>query len=174
MQKIYNGAPPPSPEEHHEVIESYKKILQGTSTQDYDREGLAQANAVFTISKSGVMAQLAHMTVTMNAMQAQLKTLASAKTNQSRSKGNFYCWGCERNLTHGRKTCSSKKAVHQEEAYYNKSMGSSEKECEWRLWAIFNKIKISKPKISSINHIDTPPNPNSTNILERSERIVRR
>ena len=33
------------------------------------------------------MAQLSHMTVTMKTMQAQLKTLTSAKSNQSRSRG---------------------------------------------------------------------------------------
>ena len=40
---------------------------------------LAQASAVLTSSNSVVMAQLAQMTVTMNSMQAQLKTLASEK-----------------------------------------------------------------------------------------------
>ena len=44
-------------------------------------------------------------------------------------------------------------------------MGGSEKGCEWRLGAIDNKIKISNPKISLINHIDAPPNPTSTNML---------
>ena len=39
---------------------------------------MTQAYAVLTISNSAVMAQLAHMTVTMNAMQRQLKTLAYA------------------------------------------------------------------------------------------------
>ena len=58
-------------------------------TQDYDMGGLAQANVVLTSSNSAVMAQLAHMTVTMNAMQAQLKTLTSAQTNQARPKIKF-------------------------------------------------------------------------------------
>ena len=53
-------------------------------------EGLAQANAVLTSSNSAVMAQLAQMTVTMNSMQAQLKIIASAKTNQARPKKNHY------------------------------------------------------------------------------------
>ena len=44
-------------------------------------------------------------------------------------------------------------------------MGGSEKGREWRLWAIDNKIKMFNPKISLINHIDTPPNPTSTNML---------
>ena len=69
-------------------------------------EGMAQANAVLTSSNSAVMAQLAHMNVTMNSMQAQLKTIASAKTNQLRSKINFYCWICRSNFTHWSKTCS--------------------------------------------------------------------
>ena len=57
--------------------------------KSYNVEVMAQANAVLTISKSVVMAQLAYMTVTMNAMQAQLKTLAYAKTNQTRSKRKY-------------------------------------------------------------------------------------
>ena len=44
-------------------------------------------------------------------------------------------------------------------------MGVSEKGWEWRLGEIFNKIEIIKPKISLINYIDTPPNPNINNIL---------
>ena len=37
-------------------------------THSYDLEGMAQANAVLTRSKSAVMAQLKHMNVTMNAI----------------------------------------------------------------------------------------------------------
>ena len=48
----------------------------------YELEVLAQANAVLNRSNSVVMAQLVQITVTMNAIQAQLKTLASAQTNQ--------------------------------------------------------------------------------------------
>ena len=44
-------------------------------------EGLTQANGVFTISNTAVMAQLEQMTVTMNAMQTQLNTLMAAPTN---------------------------------------------------------------------------------------------
>ena len=54
--------------------------------QSYEREGLAQANAVLTISNSAEMAQLAQMTVAMNSMQVQLNTLASDKTNQTSPK----------------------------------------------------------------------------------------
>ena len=105
------------------------------------------------------------MTVTLNDMEAQLKTLVSAQNYQARKKRKFYCWSCGRNFTHGRKTWSATKAGHQEEAYYRKSMGGSEKGCEWRLGTIDNKIKISNSKISLIDHIDTPPNPSSTNML---------
>ena len=45
MQNIY-GAPPPSLEDHHEVIEDMQTIVQGMQTQVYDLEVLAQANAV--------------------------------------------------------------------------------------------------------------------------------
>ena len=44
-------------------------------------------------------------------------------------------------------------------------MGGSEKGREWRLGKIVNKIKISNPKISLINNLDTPPNPTSTNMI---------
>ena len=55
-------------------------------TQVYELNGLALANAVLTSSNYAVMAQLEWMNVTMNAIQAQLKTLASAQTNQTRPK----------------------------------------------------------------------------------------
>ena len=45
-------------------------------------------------------------------------------------------------------------------------MGGSERGSALRLGAIDDKIKISNPKISLTNHIDTPPHPNSTNMLE--------
>ena len=45
-------------------------------------------------------------------------------------------------------------------------MGGSEKGCEWHLGVTVNKNKISKPKISLINHIDTPPNTTSINMKE--------
>ena len=44
-------------------------------------------------------------------------------------------------------------------------MGVIEKGCERRLGSINNKIKISNPKISLINHINNPPNTTSTNML---------
>ena len=43
-------------------------------------------------------------------------------------------------------------------------MGGSEKGCELWVGAIDDKIKNSIPKISLTNHINTPPNPNITNI----------
>ena len=91
---------------------------------------MAQANAVLTSSNYAVMAHLEQMNVTMNSMQAQLKTLASSQNNQARPKIKFYFWSYVRKFTHRRKTCSAKKAVHQEEAYYKKRMGGSEKGCE--------------------------------------------
>ena len=110
--KIY-GAPPLSLEDHHEAIKYIQTIMQGMQTQGYDLERLAQANAALNRSNSAVMAQLAQMTVTMNAMQAQLKTLASAQNNQARPKRRFYCWSYGSNFTHRRKICSAKKTVHQ-------------------------------------------------------------
>ena len=103
VQNIYD-APTKSPEEHNEVIEYIQTIVQGMQTQGYNMEELAQSNLVLTSSNSAIMAQLAQMTVTMNAIKAQLKTLASAKTNQERLKIKFYCWSCGRNSTQGRKT----------------------------------------------------------------------
>ena len=70
---------------------------------------MAQANAVLTISNSAVMAQLAYMTVTMNAMQAQLKTLVYSQTNQARPKREHYCWSCGSNYTHGEKLVRKRK-----------------------------------------------------------------
>ena len=109
------------------------------------------------------------MTVTMNFMQVQLKTLAPVQTNQARPRINLYYWNCGRNFTHGSKTCSEKKAGNQEESYHKKQMCGSEKGCECELGAIVNKIKIINPKISLINNIDTPPNPTSTNMLAISD-----
>ena len=47
----------------------------------YDLEVLAKDNVVLTILNLVVMAQLEHMNLTMNAMQAQLKTLVAAPTD---------------------------------------------------------------------------------------------
>ena len=44
-------------------------------------------------------------------------------------------------------------------------MGGSEKGCERQLGATVNKNEISNPKNSLVNYIDTPPSPNSTNML---------
>ena len=96
-------------------------------TQVYELKVLAQANAVLTRSNSAVITQLAQMNVTMNAMQAQLKTLASAQTNQASPKIKFYCWSCGSNFTHEIKTCSANKAGLQEEVHYKKRMGGNEK-----------------------------------------------
>ena len=60
-------------------------------TQIYYLVGLAQANAVLTNSNTAVMAQSVEMTVTMNAMQAQLKTLIVDPMNQTSSNRMYYC-----------------------------------------------------------------------------------
>ena len=93
-------------------------------------DGLSQANAVLTRSNTEAIAQLANITVTMNTIRAQLKTLILAPANQTRSKRNCYCWSCRSNYIHRSKTCSSKKSEHKDEAYYKKRLGGSEKECE--------------------------------------------
>ena len=95
--------------------------------QSYDKEGLAQANAILTRSKSVVIEKLAQMIVTMNAMQAQLNILSSDPINQTRTKINYYCWSCGIDYTHRSKTFSSKKSGNQEEAYHNNIMGGSKK-----------------------------------------------
>ena len=72
--------------------------------QSNNMEGLAQTNAFLTSSNLAVMSQLVQMTITMNTMQAQLKTLSSAITNPTSTNINFYCWICGGNFTHGSKT----------------------------------------------------------------------
>ena len=111
------------------------------------------------------MAQLAQMTVVVNAMQAQLKTRASSPKNQTRSKRNYYCCICGSTYTHGSKTWSSKKPWHQEEAYHKKLLSVRKKGCKWRLGEIINKIKIRNPKINLINCIGAQPNSPSNNTL---------
>ena len=74
VQEIY-VAPPTPTEEHQEAIYNLHTIVQEIQTKSYDLEGLAQANKFLTIYNSAVMSQLAHMTATMNAMNAQLKAL---------------------------------------------------------------------------------------------------
>ena len=81
---------PPHPlEEHHEVIENFNTIIQGMQTNTYDLEGLAQVNAVLNSSNSTVMAKLAQMTLTTNAMQAQLNILESTTNNTTMIKRKF-------------------------------------------------------------------------------------
>ena len=140
-------------------------IFQRIQNHSYELEGLAQSNAVLASSNPVVMAQLEQMTVAMNAIQAQLKTLSSATTNPTSTKRKFYCWSCGINYTRGSKTCSAKKSGHKEDSYYNKQLYGSENGCEFQLGAIINKIEISNPKIILINYIGTPPNPPSKNML---------
>ena len=49
VQNIYSVTPPPS-EEHHKYIEYLHTIVQGTQTQIYEQEGLAQSNKVLASS----------------------------------------------------------------------------------------------------------------------------
>ena len=88
---------------------------------------MAQANAVLTRFNSAVMAQTVQLSVTMNAMKAQLRILSSAPTNQTRSNMKYYCWSCGINYTHGSITCSAKKEGHQEDAYHKKGLIIREK-----------------------------------------------
>ena len=127
VKNIYGSPHHHTPEEHHDVIEDIQKIVQGMQTLCYEMEGPAQANAVLTRSNSAAMTQLKQMNVMMNAMQAQLNTLASEQTNQEWPKRNHFCWSCGRNYTHGNKTSSTKKGGHQEEAHHKKRMVGSEK-----------------------------------------------
>ena len=129
VNKMYDVLPPP-PEEHHEAIFNLNTIVQGTQTQSDKMEVLVQVNEVLTISNSVSMAQLAQINVTMNAMKAQLKTLALMKTNPTRTKRKFYCWSYEINYNHWNKTYSSKKAFRKEDAYCNKKLGGSKKRCK--------------------------------------------
>ena len=96
IQNIY-GVPPPPPADHHEAIYNLNTSVQGMQTHSYDLEELALANAFHTSSNSEVMAQLEQMTVTMNAMQAQLKILLSPLKNQTRTKMKYYCRSCGSN-----------------------------------------------------------------------------
>ena len=68
------------------------------------------------------------MTVTMNAIQVQLKTLASAQNNQESPKMKHYCWSCRIKYTNRSKNLSAKKPVHQEKAYYKKKGWVPDKE----------------------------------------------
>ena len=110
-----------------------------------------------------------HTTVTMNAMQAQLKTFSSTPTKPTRPKRMYYFWSFWSNYTSGSKTCWTKKGGHKEESYYKKQLVGRKKWSGWRLGAIFNKIEISNPKNILINFIWTPQNVPSNNMLEISD-----
>ena len=139
VQNIH-GIPSIPIEEHHEAIDHISPIVQGMQMQIHDLEVLVKFNAVLTRSNMAVMAQLVQMTVTMNAMQAQLKTLAAAPMKQTRLKRKYYCWSFGRNYTHRSKTLSSNKSGHQDEAYYKKRLGGREKWCDLWLGAEMNKF----------------------------------
>ena len=105
------------PEDHHELINHINTIFQGIQIYSHKLEGMAQFNVVLTRSNTAVMALLAQMNVIMNAIQAQLHSLAAEPKNQTSLKRKYYCWSCGRNYTHGSKTCSSNKSGHQDEPY---------------------------------------------------------
>ena len=88
VKNIY-GVPPPSLEEHHKAIDNLQNIVKRMQTQSYDLEGMAQANSFLTSSNSVVITKLAHMTVTVKNMQAQLKELSSATKKPTRTKRIF-------------------------------------------------------------------------------------
>ena len=129
VQNIYSVTPTPPPEKHHEMIHNLNNFVQEIQTQSSKLKGMTQANSVLTRSNSAVMAQWAHMIVTMNAMQAQLKTLSPATTEPTSTKNNYYCWSCRSNYTHGSISCLDKKAGHNEEIFYKKQLVRSEKGC---------------------------------------------
>ena len=89
MQNIYDAPPSPS-EEHQEAIDYIQTIVKGMQTQRYDLEGMAQANTVLTSSNSALMAQLVQITLTINAIHAQLKKITSEKTNQASTRIKHY------------------------------------------------------------------------------------
>ena len=171
VQNIYGVLTPP-PEEHHKAINNLNTIVQGMNKQSYKLEGREHANIVLTIYNSAVMAQLAQMNVTINALKVQLKTLTSTTTNPTRSNRKFYCSICRRNFTHGSKTWLDKKTGLTEEAYYKKILGGSEKGRKWRLGEIIYKIKMINPKISLINCIGATPNVPSKNMPEIADSGV--
>ena len=61
-------------------------MVQVIQKQEYELEGLSQSNVILTSSNAGLMAHLAQMTVTMNAMQVQLPTLVSGKPTKQIQK----------------------------------------------------------------------------------------
>ena len=81
---------------------------------------MEESNAVLTSFNSAGMEHLAQMTMTMNVIQAQLKTLSLTSTNPTRTKRKFYCWSCGSNFNQGSKTFPDNKTGHKEEAYYKK------------------------------------------------------
>ena len=78
-------------------------------THSYKREGLAQDNTILNSSNSIVVALLAHMNVTINVLQAQLKTMSSTSINPTIYKRKVYCLGFRNNFTRGSKKFMAKK-----------------------------------------------------------------
>ena len=81
--KIYDVPPTPT-ENHNGAIYNIHIIFQGVYNQRYKLEGLAQDNIFLTSLNTWLMEELSQMTVTMNAMQAQVKIfiIGSNKPNK--------------------------------------------------------------------------------------------
>ena len=107
-QNIYS-VPPTPPKEHHEATESLHTIVQGMQAKIYEQEGMAEDNAVLNSSNSAVMEKLVQLNVTMNYMQAQMKTSTVKSKNPKITKRKSYCWICVRKLTHGNKPALPRK-----------------------------------------------------------------
>ena len=73
------------------AVDILNTIIRGMHTHIYELEELKHYNGVLTTSNSEVMAQLTHMTVTMNAMQAQMKPLSLTTNNPTGTRIKFYC-----------------------------------------------------------------------------------
>ena len=65
-------------------------FVQGIQNQGYDMEGLAKANAFLTSYNSSVMEQSAQIIVTINEIQAQLKTLSATSSNTKITKEEIF------------------------------------------------------------------------------------
>ena len=81
----------------------------------------------FTRLKYAVMAQLVHMTVTMNAMQAQLKTLVSTQKNQTGPK-QVLMLDLREQFRSQEQNLLSKESITSRGSLLQKSMGGSERD----------------------------------------------
>ena len=118
VQNIYS-APPPFPEEHHEVIKDIQKLCRECEHKDtrwkYWHKKYSPCQLELRGNGTVGTDEFDHES---HACATEKTRLSTKKTSETKRK--FYCWSCWRNFTHGSKTCSAKKSVHQEEAYYKK------------------------------------------------------